>query len=388
MVLATRDCPYAIDGKRKGSGEILLWIETDRLFIISFREMVSCQAVSLLAGNISRGGNKMLVDVVSFGETMFRLTTGAGQRLEVTPSLQIFVGGTESNTLSCLSRLGLNVRWLSALPSNPLGRHVETELRRHGVDTSGIVRASESSRLGTFYVEESPDPLGLQVYYDRAHSACALIDPEAVDYSVVDDARLLHLTGITPALSAQARAVFQRFLTRAREKQVPLSFDVNYRAKLWPAAEAARQIEEACQQARILFCARADAVELWGFTGSPSDILRQMAHRFQSQDGEKTLVLTLGHEGSARWEHGEYQHEPVVPTAGTMRFGSGDAFSAGYLYAHLAGPLFQEVHTLYDVTPLRFGNALASLKRCIPGDIAVITPADVRALFQKGGRFR
>jgi 2-dehydro-3-deoxygluconokinase len=330
----------------------------------------------------------MAIDVLSFGETMLRLTSPGGVRLETTPVLQVYVGGTESNTLSCLARLGLRVAWMSALPSTPIGRHVETELRSHGVDTRHIVWAGSSARLGIFYAEEAVNPLGLQVHYDRANSACALVDPDAVNYELVATAKMLHLTGITPGIGEGARAVFRRLLARAREQKVPLSFDVNYRAKLWSPAEAAKGIEEACQQARILFCARADAAELWGISGTPEEILRQMAQRFAGE--EKTLVLTLGSEGSAELRNGVYAAAPIFPTEGTIRFGSGDAFDAGYLYAYLGGTLYQEIHERYGVTPLSFGNALASLKRCIAGDIAVVTPEEVRAMLvrKEGARFR
>ncbi|GCE26886.1 2-keto-3-deoxygluconate kinase [Dictyobacter alpinus] len=332
----------------------------------------------------------MPVDVISFGETMFRLTTPVGNRLESTPSLDIHVGGSESNTLASLARLNYRVSWLSCLPDNPLGRHVERVLRSHGIDVSQIVWAAPTARLGTFYVEEAPRPIGLQVYYDRANSACALIDPDAVNYQLVDNARLLHLTGITPALSTQARTVFQRLLDRARAQQVPLSFDVNYRAKLWSASEAATQLEAACQQASILFCSYADATEIWNFQGDPQTVLHQMANRFGS---DKALVLTLGSEGSAHLDHGKYTHVSVFDTGGHARFGSGDAFDAGYLYAHLKGPLYQELaeqQTGPHLTPLTFGNALAAFKRCIPGDIAIIRPEDVKTLLQRetNKRFR
>jgi 2-dehydro-3-deoxygluconokinase len=162
----------------------------------------------------------MAIDVLSFGETMLRLTAPGGVRLETTPVLQVYVGGTESNTLSCLARLGLHVAWMSALPSTPIGRHVETELRSHGVDTRHIVWAGSTARLGTFYAEEAVNPLGLQVHYDRANSACALVDPDAVNYKLVDTAKMLHLTGITPGIGEGAREVFRRLLARAREQKV------------------------------------------------------------------------------------------------------------------------------------------------------------------------
>src|SRR5437660_10027210 len=133
----------------------------------------------------------MAIDVLCFGETMLRLSSPGGVRLETAPTLQVYVGGSESNTLACLARLGLHVSWMSALPATPIGKHVETELRSHGVDTAYIVWTGNPSRLGIFYVEEALKPLGLQVYYDRANSACALVNPDAVNHALVDTAKIL-----------------------------------------------------------------------------------------------------------------------------------------------------------------------------------------------------
>src|ERR1700730_13500315 len=119
----------------------------------------------------------MPYDVVSFGETMLRLSASPGVRLDQARILISYVAGAESNALACLARLGLRCAWLSALPSNPLGRRVASELRGHGVDTQGVLWLDGSERLGTFYAEELAHPLGVSVYYDRAESACARIDP-------------------------------------------------------------------------------------------------------------------------------------------------------------------------------------------------------------------
>lgn len=330
----------------------------------------------------------MPADAVSFGETMLRLTAPAGTRLESASSLHIYVGGAESNTLACLARLGMQVQWISALPSNPQGRLVDGELRRHGIDTSYVTWTSSTDRLGIYYVEEAAPPLGVRVYYDRAHSACAQIDPDAIDYSFVDNTRLLHLTGITPAIGAGAKVAFERFLARARAQQVPLSFDVNYRARLWSRDEAASTLEAACQQAAILISSYDDAVELWHCHGSVQEVLRQLAQRFLVDDAPKVLVLTLGKDGSVQLANGIYSHAPITPTQEVARFGSGDAFAAGYLYAYLGGPLYQEFDG-QGVTPLSFGNTLAALKRDIRGDIAEVTPDDVRIVLQaKRARFR
>src|SRR5260370_27783691 len=113
--------------------------------------------------------------VISFGETMLRLTPPVGTRLEQAERFTAYVAGAESNALACLARLGLHATWISALPSNPLGRVVEAALRSHGVDLSRVVWRSESERLGIFYAEESPSPIGTLVHYDPSDSACARI---------------------------------------------------------------------------------------------------------------------------------------------------------------------------------------------------------------------
>ncbi len=332
----------------------------------------------------------MPFDIVSFGETMLRFSPPHGGRLDDARTFDSYVAGAESNTLACLARLGLKSNWLSALPFNPLGQRVAAELRRHKVDATSVVWVEGASRLGIFYAEEAPQPLGTQVYYDRAHSACALIDPQLVNFSVLDDSRMLYLTGITPALSKGTREVFARFLQRARTQGVPLAFDVNYRSKLWSTAQAAAGIEDACRQARLLFCTRADAAALWGFSGSPEAVLRQMEQRFGVDGVAKTIVLTLGNEGAAQLQNGVYNIETAFATEGTVRFGSGDAFAAGYIYAYLDGQLYRQLHEQHGSTALSFGNALAALKRCIAGDIASVTLNEVQALLQrqKGEMFR
>lgn len=329
----------------------------------------------------------MKYDVVSFGETMLRLSPRDEARLEETRELAIYAAGTESNLLSCLSRLGLSCAWLSALPANALGRLVARELRGHGLNLDHLVWAEPGGRVGLYWVEENPPPLGTHVQYDRAGSSVALLGPDALALSVLEETRLLHLTGITPALSPQCKATFQRLIDHAEKVGVPLSFDVNYRAKLWGTREAAEELEAACRAANLLFCTRVDASELWGFVGEPHEVLHQMEGHFSTRGKEQTLVLTLGAEGSAQLKKGEFTHAPVYVTDGTSRFGSGDAFAAGYLYAYLEGPCYLEAREELAVTELAFGNAVAALKRCIEGDIAIVTPDEVLAVL-RGGRPR
>src|SRR5437763_374269 len=139
-------------------------------------------------------------DVVTFGETMIRLSPPGHQRLESTDMLECRVGGSESNTAIALARLGHSVSWWSKLPDNPLGRKVEAAVRRWGVDTSQILW-SETGRAGIYFIEFGSPPRPHHVHYDRSHSAISTMRPDEVDWPRVHSARHLHVTGITAALS-------------------------------------------------------------------------------------------------------------------------------------------------------------------------------------------
>jgi len=323
-------------------------------------------------------------DVISFGETMLRLTPPAGTRLESARSFESFVAGSESNTLSAMARLGLRVSWRSQLPDNPNGRRVAAELQSHGVDTRGV-RWTPNARLGTFYAELPPAPLGPQVTYDRAGSAFATVNPDDWNLGGIADSRLLHLTGITPALGVGPRSLFDRALAIAADAGIALSFDINYRSRLWTAEDAAAAVEKACAQARVLICARGDAQVLWGIEGEPHEVVNALQERFGSADQPKTIVVTCGAQGSVMLDGDRYEASEAFQCEGNHRFGSGDAFGAAFLTAWLNQP--SSVGTA--ASPLRYGNAAAALKRCIAGDIAVITPGELEGLVgQSAGWFR
>ncbi|CAN5559763.1 hypothetical protein BH23CHL2_BH23CHL2_24540 [soil metagenome] len=209
---------------------------------------------------------------------MIRLAPPDFDRLETAGSLDISIGGTESNVAVGLARLGRRATWISALPANPLGRRIAATLRFHGVDTSQVIW-TESSRAGVYFLEPGSSPRPTRVIYDRANSALAMIDPESFPYELVDSARLLHLTGITPALSDNCADVCRRLIDRAGNRGVPLVFDVNYRALLWSPEEAAGGIQEFLDHADLLFCGQGDAGTIWGMTGEPDEIAGQLLDR-------------------------------------------------------------------------------------------------------------
>lgn len=311
-------------------------------------------------------------DLVTFGETMIRLTTEAGVRLEEASTLRVTIGGTESNVAVALARLGRQTAWLSALPENPLGHRIAGELRRHGVDTTYVHWTS--GRAGVYFMEPGSRPRPTRVLYDRADSAIARIDPEGLDLTVLDGAGILHLTGITPALSAGAATACLRLADAARSQQVPISFDINYRARLWSPEQAANGIQPFLDRATVLFCGAGDAATIWGKVDDPAIVAQELLNRSSAQ----VAIVTIGERGSLALSRDGARHDqPAVPVEPIDAVGAGDAFAAGFLHRWLDAP--------DDIAAALWrAAALAALKMSIYGDNAIITPDDIAMLDQPG----
>lgn len=307
-------------------------------------------------------------DVLSFGETMIRLAVPVGERLETASSLEVRIGGAESNVAVALARLGRRAAWCSVLPQNPLGRRIAGELRWHGVDVSPV-HWVERGRVGIYFLDTGAAPRPTQVLYDRAGSAIATADPDRIDLSIVEQTRLLHLTGITPALSPSCREIAQRLVERAGQLGVPVCFDVNYRSLLWTPAEAAEALAPFCRAASVLICGRGDAATIWSLDGSPDEVLAGLVELFRAP----VTVLTLGDEGAlAQTADGQRFQAPPVQATVVDRVGAGDAFAAGFLHGYLDGG---------DVARgLWYGVALAALKLTLHGDLALVTGAELEAV--------
>src|SRR6267378_8170906 len=167
-------------------------------------------------------------DLVALGEVLLRLAIPSPARFETARQLDLQVGGAEANVAAACARLGLSAAWISALPANPWGERILRELAGHGVDC-GHVRMTEGARVGVYFLEYGVAPRPVRVLYDRRESAFARLTAAQVDWEPVRRARLVHLTGVTPALGASARGLVERALHEA----ATVSFDVNYRATLW-----------------------------------------------------------------------------------------------------------------------------------------------------------
>jgi len=299
---------------------------------------------------------------------MIRLAAPGHERLEAAAALELSIGGTESNVAVALARLGRRVTWLSALPANPLGRRIAGTLRGHGVDTS-LVIWSGNARAGVYFLEPGAPPRPTRVIYDRANSALALIDPDALPYDEVACSRALHLTGITPALSDNCAVACRRLAERAREAGVPLVFDVNYRSLLWTPDEAAQGLAYFLANVNLLVCGRGDAATIWGIDGSAEETARALLER----SAARLVVVTDGGRGAiALTRDGQVYRQAAAQVEVVDPVGAGDGFLAGFLHVWLDAP---------DDIPaaLRSGTALASLQMTMPGDLAIVSPDELAA---------
>ena len=307
-------------------------------------------------------------DVTSLGEMLLRLSVPSGERLENTNHLDVYPAGTEANVLSLLSRLERKTYWAGALPHNSLGRWAANALRTAGVDTNGIIW-NEGGRLGTYYVEFGAPPRGIQVTYDRAHSCMAQIKPNEIDWDSLLDTRLLHLTGITPPLSSSCHEIVERALKEAKHRSIPVSFDVNYRQKLWNKDEAQKTLLSMMQEVELLFCSARDAKNLFDCEGNKQEIVQRMLEISQA----KYVVITNGEEGALLWDGIEWLYEPARPTQIIDRLGAGDALAAGVIYGWLDGDM---------KAGLRYGVTLAALALSQLGDMVITNKAELFALSQ------
>jgi 2-dehydro-3-deoxygluconokinase len=279
---------------------------------------------------------------------MVRFSPPASQRLEQASTLEATVGGSELNVAVLAARLGVTSRWVSRLPDNALGRMIDAQAREQGVDTS--VEWTADGRVGLYFVEVGGARIG-SVLYDRAGSAISKIAPGSVDWtSVFDGARWYHVSGITPALSDGAAEVTAESLAAAKRAGLTVSYDLNYRAKLWSAKQARAVQEPLIEHVDVLIAGEEDARVIFGAESAES-----LAQRF----GIGAVAITLR-------DNPRFEVESVDP------IGAGDAFTGGLIVSRLEQRPWDEA--------LRFATATAALKHTIPGDFCLVTHDEVDAL--------
>jgi 2-dehydro-3-deoxygluconokinase len=335
---------------------------------------------------------------VSFGEVMLRLKPPGAERFFQSPDLEATFGGGEANVATALARFGCDSAFVSVIPAHAIGDACVAELRRQGIDTSLIVR--KGSRLGIYFLEAGAAQRPSVVIYDRAGSAISEAKTGDVDWDrSFAGAEWFHITGITPAISASAAELSLQAVKKAKEKGLTVSCDLNYRKNLWKYGKSAPEVmgelvrhvdvaianEEDCQKSLGVSVAvdvesgKLEAAQYKTLTEKVLAAWPNLTHiaitlresRSADENGWSGVLATRKEFLASR----RYDIRDIVD-----RVGTGDTFAAGLIYGLTSLPMAQEA--------LEFAVAASCLKHSIPGDLPLLSVAEVKALAAGSGSGR
>lgn len=331
--------------------------------------------------------------VVCFGELLLRLSPPGARLMVQTDTLDMQVAGAEANVAVGLASLGHKARMAGLVPSSPLGDKARSFIAGAGVDVSHL--SSGPGRMGLYFLEPGSGLRPSSITYDRAGSAFALADPAGFDFAAaLAGARLLHVSGITPALGPNGVALARAAIAAAKAAGVPVCFDGNYRAQLWESWDSNPRevLTELVSAATILIGNHRDISLLLGteFSGEGSERRREAVEAaFDAFPALQIVASTARHIVSsdhhriaARVDTRQARHQTdELDVNGIVeRIGGGDAFAAGVLHQWLLGG---------DVKAMaQSGLALTALKHSVPGDMCLIGRAELNSFSGVGGDVR
>ncbi|MGZ3143434.1 sugar kinase [Lentzea chajnantorensis] len=296
--------------------------------------------------------------VVCLGETMVMMVPAEPGPVHLVRTWHRAIGGAESNVACHLSRLGVSSSWVSAVGDDSFGRAVLDTVGGFGVDVSGV-RVDPARPTGLYVKEASPH--GSPVRYYRRGSAASGMGPEMIDRLGLDEVALVHLSGITAALSDSCLALLRELLRRPRHG-FRISFDLNWRPALWTDRDP-RVLRELADLADVVLVGADEAELVWG-TGDPARLRALLP-------GPKSLVVKQGADGATLLEDSGSWFEPALEVRVVEPVGAGDAFAAGFLAATLAGEP--------PSVRLRAGHLQAASALLTAEDVGDPLPGDVTA---------
>lgn len=318
-----------------------------------------------------RDGESTGPRVVTLGETMAMMRSGTIGSLAHLPTVDVGLGGAESNLAIGLRRLGVATAWVSRVGEDPLGTRVVREIRGEGVEVHCMVDPERPTGL---MIKSRPTATSTRVDYYRAGSAASALSPADVPDGLVEQAEILHLTGITPLLSETAHEALLAAVQRAVSAGVRVSLDVNHRSRLGSRERLAELLGEILEHVDVLF---GGPEELSLLTPTVDETAHRALLHALATPGRQ-VVVKLGADGGAALADGEIHDAPGNQVDVVDTVGAGDAFVAGYLSAQLDG---------LDVpSRLARANACGALACTTPGDWeSAPRRADLDALLSGGG---
>ena len=332
----------------------------------------------------------MAAKVVAFGEIMLRLSPPGFERLFQSPSLVATFGGGEANVAVSLAHFGLDSWYVTRLPHNPLGDAALRTLRAEGVHTEAIARGGD--RVGIYFAESGASQRASVVVYDRARSAVSEMTPGTIDWSTVfDGATWFHVTGITPALGANAVACTTEAVAAAKKAGARVSVDLNFRKKLWSESAAQQVMRPLMKNVDVVIANEEDIQAVLGLTVANTDVVgghldvgayRTVAQQITRELGPSMVAITLRESASASdngwsavlWDGkaDQFHQSQRYDLRLVDRIGGGDSFAAGLIYGLVSGRS--------SADSLRFAVAASALKHSIPGDFNRVSVEEVDRL--------
>lgn len=339
-----------------------------------------------------------MAKVVTLGEIMLRLSPPGYQRFTQADSFEINYGGAEANVAASLSQFGHHSLFLSKIPENAIGDAAISTLRSLNVDCDHIARGGK--RLGIYFLENGASVRPSSVVYDRADSSVTKASVEEFDFDeIFKDAKLFHVSGITPVLSEDAKKLTFAALKKAKEHHVMVSFDLNYRAKLWTSGvkEKQQMLSEMMEYADICFGNARDAAKCLGYAEDGVDFINGDYSICTDEEHMRNvlnhyhftyLVTTLRNSLSASdngWSGAVCTSDDYYKGRDYMlhivdRVGGGDSFASGFLHGILSN--------MGSRKSLEFGLAAAAIKHTIPGDLNYVTESEVLSMVESDGAGR
>lgn len=308
-------------------------------------------------------------DLLAMGEIMLRLSCPSNDRMTRGNMFEKAAGGSELNIVSGVSLLGLRTGVITKLPKSPLGTYIKNSIRFNGVSDDYIVYDDSSdARLGIYYYENGAHPRKPTVVYDRKNASASTMNLKELPENMYTNTRMFHTSGITLALSEGMRQTAVEVIKKFKAGGAEISFDVNFRANLWSEEEARRVIKTILPYVDILFVSEETCRRMFQKTGTLEEMQKSFCEDYPISvvcSTERQIISPKKHNFTSTIYDKEsdtyFKEAPYTDIEVVDRIGSGDAYVSGVLFGLL------KYHD--PKRALEFGNAAASVKNTIPGDL-------------------
>ena len=325
--------------------------------------------------------------ILGFGEIMLRLTPPNNQKIIQSDSFEAVYSGGEANVIASLAILGHDTKFITKLPYNYLGKKVISKFRSYNVNVEDIIIGE--GRLGVYYSEIGHGLRSTEVIYDRKYSAISMAKKEEFNIkNMLKGVGLVHLSGITPALSSNLKELIIDIVKECKNQGILVSYDSNYRSKLWAIDEAREVLEEVLPYIDFAFLGYLDMINILKFEDENLEFEEGLKYHYENlfkkypnlrfASCTKRTVNSINNntlqgylfDGNNLFKSNKYTFDILD------RVGGGDAFTAGILHGVL--------NEMENDRIVEFGTCASALKHSIIGDINIIDEDTINSFIDNG----